>query len=329
MLPAIREQPPAAGSRDVAGAWVAAIYSHNERRARDFANTHAIIHAGADLPALLRRPELHCVYVASHPRHHAEAVLAALEADKHVLCEPPLALDYEEAAQLARMAEHRGLVLALNYAWRAVAAVNQVHELLATDAIGELLGGSLRNTAYLQPGQQTWRIQRNGGGVLWHRTLHDLDLLRFLLRANLREVYGHTGRSLYQAEVEDDLIGHVTLTGGLTVQLHDSFVLPYAPVQLELFGTQGAIQALNCGPAGAEQANLLVQRRSSVEQPPVPYVNPYRAAVARFVAAVRGLAPPLADAQDELQNLAALTAMRESADAGRTGGSPSKPVPAY
>lgn len=315
MLAAIREQPPVAGTRDVAGAWVPALYSHNERRAREFAARHAIIHFAAEIEPLLGRAEVQCVYVGNHPRHHAETVLAALAAHKHVLCEPPLALTVAEAEPLVQMAQNRGLVLAMNYSWRATAAVHQMAELLLADGIGELLGGCVRNTAYLPPEQQTWRLQPNGGGVVWDRTLHDLDLLRFLLHLPVRAVYGHSGRSTLAAAVEDDLLGHALLAGGLAIGLYDSFLQPHAPVRVELYGTRGALAATACAP-GDQGAELLLRRGDDVQLVPLPSINAWRAGVANFLAAVRGAAPALATGADELYNLAAATAMHRSLQDG-------------
>ncbi len=314
MLAAIREQPPLPGTRDVAGAWVAALYSHNERRARDFAQRHAIIHFSDALDELLQRPEVHCVYVASHPRHHAEAVAAALQAHKHVLCEPPLALSLAEAEPLVQMAQNRGLVLALNYTWRAAPAVHAIHELLLADGIGELLGGRIRNTSYLPVERHTWRLQDRGGGVLWDRTLHDVDLLRFLLHLQVREAYAHgTQHSVTPgaAPVVEEIVGFVVLTGGCVVQLHDSFVQNHVPILVELYGANGSLAASDCGP-GNQAAEITLRRGDKVRNVAVPAVNPYRASVANFLAAVRGAAQPLASGEDELHNLAALGALERS-----------------
>jgi len=318
MLAAVREQPPLPGTRDVAGAWVAALYSHNERRARDFAQRHAIIHFSDDLEELLRRPEIHCVYVASHPRHHAETVAAALGAHKHVLCEPPLALTAAEAEPLVQMAQNRGLVLALNYTWRASGAVQAVHDLLITDGIGEVLGGRIRNTGYLPLDRQTWRLQGQGGGVLWDRTLHDVDLIRYLLHLQVRDAYAYgtyyntvPGTGPGTVPIAEEIVGFVTLTGGRVVQLHDSFVQGHVPVMLELYGANGSLVADNCAP-GSQAPELGVRRGDSVRSIAVPAVNPYRASVANFLAAVRGAADPLATGADELHNLAAMAAFEQS-----------------
>lgn len=317
MIPALRSQPPRPGTRDVAGAWVAAIHSHNERRARDFAQRHAIIHYGDNLEELLQRPEVHCVYVASHPRHHAETVAAALQAHKHVLCEPPLALTPAEAQPLVHMAQTRGLVLAMNYAWRATGAMHAIHDLLVADAIGELLGGRIGNTGYLPPDRQGWRLQGPASGVLWDRTLHDLDLLRFLLHVPAREVYARAAQWTAGAGAgPEEIVGYAVMLGGRIMQLHDSFVQNHVPITVELYGTNGSIAALHCGPLhmGAE---IRLRRGENVQDVPAPFVNPFRAGAANFLAAVRGAAPPLADGVDELQNLAAVAALARSLTEGK------------
>ncbi len=324
MLAAIREQPPLPGTRDVAGAWVVALYSHSERRAREFAQRHAIIHFSHELDTLLQRPEIHCVYVGSHPRHHAETVRAALNAHKHVLCEPPLALTAAEAEPLVQMAQNRSLVLAMNYTWRAAAAIYTLHNLLLNDSLGELLGGRIQNTRYLPVAKQTWRLQAGGGGVLWDRTLHDLDLLRFLLHVPARELYvratqsstpAAAGGQMSSEQVPEEIVGHAVLVGGRAVQLYDSFVQSHVPVAIELYGTHATAVASACAPADTE-AVLTLRRGDEVRTLPVAAVNAYRAGVANFLAAVRGTAPALATGADELHNLAALAAAEQSLAAG-------------
>lgn len=311
MVDAIWQQPPAVGSADVAGAYIVGIYSHNGHLARRFAQSFGILHAGEDLEDLLQRREVQCVYIGSHPRHHGETVRAALQAGKHVLCEPPLALELDEAEELARMAEHRSLVLGLNYSWRATAIMRRLRDLLADDAIGELLGARIQNTAFLPLEQHTWRLQKPGGGVLWDRTLHDLDLLRFLTGMATGNVYAFNTQTLLGSGVEEDVIASVHLKGGLVVQLHDSFVLPHVPVTVELYGATGTLTARRCHPASKEP-ELLLTRGDTVRQLDLEEIQPHRAAVGRFIAAVRGNGQPLATAADDRRNLAAVIAMQES-----------------
>ena len=225
-----------------------------------------------------------------------------------------LALSAAEAEPLVQVAQYRGLVLALNYTWRAVGAVQAVHDMLLADGIGEVLGGRVRNTGYLPPERQTWRLQGQGGGVLWDRTLHDVDLLRYLLHLQVREAYAYGtyfNTAPGAAPVAEEIVGFVGLTGGRVVQLHDSFVQGHVPVAVELFGANGSLVASNCGP-GSATAEITLRRGDSVRNISPPAVNPYRASVANFLAAVRGAAVPLASGADELHNLATMAAMERS-----------------
>lgn len=321
MLDAIRQQPPAPGSEDVAGAYIVGVFSHNLAQARRFADLHGIPQASDDLSSLLQKPEVRCVYVGSQPRHHADSVELALMADKHVLCEPPLACTCDVVEHLQRMAEHRGLVLALNYTWRASAAVRMLRELLEEDAVGEVLGARIQNTAFLVPHQQTWRLQPGGGGVLVDRTLRDVDLIRFLFEIPVRTVYGRStqqilGRGPGDDGVVEELLGYVGLAGGLFIQVHDSFVLPHTPTTIEIFGATGTLRAERCAVEDRNSAVTLF--RSGHERPiPLTPIQPYRAVVGRFLAAMRGETPPLTSARDEHHNLVALSAFADSLRQGQ------------
>ena len=51
------------------------------------------------------------VYIRSFPQYHYEQIRRALELGKHVLCESPLTLNYNEAEELIKMSEDKGLIL--------------------------------------------------------------------------------------------------------------------------------------------------------------------------------------------------------------------------
>ena len=55
--------------------------------------------------------EVDAVYVVSHPRYHYEHIKRALQADKHVICESPVAISADECDELFELARQRGCVL--------------------------------------------------------------------------------------------------------------------------------------------------------------------------------------------------------------------------
>lgn len=317
MIEAIWRQPPAVGSHDVAGAYAAALYSHNGRLAQRFADHHGIVLAGDDLERLLGRREIRCVYVGSHPRHHAETTRAALLAGKHVLCEPPLSIEPDECQELYSIAQHRGLVLALNYSWRATAAMRSLREQLQQDTIGEVLGGRIENTAFLPLERQTWRLTTPYGGVLWERTLHSVDLLEFLLLRTPASVRASRLQALLGSDIEEDVLSTVWLRGGLPVYLHDSLLLPHAPVTVTLFGSTGSLTAARCE-TGNSESSLTLTRGQEIQAIPQQQIDPFRASVARFLGAVRHGEPPLATALDDRRNVTTVRAIQTALQSGTT-----------
>lgn len=63
----------------------------------------------SDYNVLLKKVD--AVYITSHPSFHEEQIEAALMANKHVLCESPIALSNEKCHMLHELAKKQGLVL--------------------------------------------------------------------------------------------------------------------------------------------------------------------------------------------------------------------------
>lgn len=60
---------------------------------------------------MLADQEIDIIYNALPPAGHKQWSIAALKAGKHVLCEKPIAMDAEEAAEMVAVAEQTGRIL--------------------------------------------------------------------------------------------------------------------------------------------------------------------------------------------------------------------------
>lgn len=294
---------------------IVGVYSGRVQHARRFAQAKQIPHVFAELSELLEHRDVRCVYIGGHPRQHAQVALAAIRWGKHVLCEPPLALQIDEALDAVAAAQMRDLHIAVNYAWRAAASVQQMRTLLAGDAIGELLGGRIDNLTLLPTEQQSWRLQPEGGGVLLDRSTHDVDLLRYLLDDEIAEVQAAESLRIFgqgrAAGAEEDVYLLLSLARSrVIIHTHDSFLLPHAESRIELYGAHGSLLAPDWNSAGATRLRLLRNRQA--REYTLPDHNPYTAAANAFAAAVRGEGVPLADGAAGIQSLAVALAAAES-----------------
>src|SRR5580693_6758092 len=83
---------------------VVAVAGRTVERAREFAAAHSIERSTGDYRDLLSDPELNAVHICSPNSQHFPMAKAALEAQKHVLCEKPLASSVAEGVAMAAMA---------------------------------------------------------------------------------------------------------------------------------------------------------------------------------------------------------------------------------
>lgn len=312
-IPAIRRQPPV---EQRAGAWVASIFSHNERRGRQFADANQIPLTSLNFTDLLERHDIQAIYLGNHPRHHYAFGLATLLAGKHLFCEPPLGLSADEAQTLHETAARRGLILAVNFVARANPALRWLRQSIQENDLGDLLAGQVHNLTLLPVAQQSWRLQANGGGVLYDRTQHDLDLLRFLFADEIATVYATSGFRLLGAEertqVDEAIMGQVQLARSrLTIQLHDALFIGQRPAVVRLDGTQGSLDVEHWSFPG-RAARMIRHHREQQTELAVPQYDPFWLAIHQFQTAIRTGGAPLADGEDGWRALLALQAMQRS-----------------
>jgi predicted dehydrogenase len=122
------------------------------------------------------------------PHHlHRDAIIAAAEAGKHILCEKPLCLSVEEAADVTAAVERAGVTLMCAHNQLFSPPVAKAKEVIAAGTIGEVYEvrttDSFRND--LDPTTMGWRATAatSGGGELIDTGYHPSYLLLHLADA--------------------------------------------------------------------------------------------------------------------------------------------------
>lgn len=115
-----------------------AVASRRSGAAAAYAEKHGIARAYESYEALLDDPEIGIVYNALPPAGHKEWSIAALRAGKHVLCEKPIAMDAEEAAEMVEVASGTGRILMEAFHDRYHPAFLHLLELKTSGRLGKL-----------------------------------------------------------------------------------------------------------------------------------------------------------------------------------------------
>ncbi len=117
---------------------------------------------------------------------HLEQVEQAVQRKRHIYCEKPLAMNFEEARVMAQMARESGILTHVAFVLRYVPAVRQMKALLEAGRIGEVLNfrGHMFHSGYLDPDRpMSWRLRhsQSGGGAFADLGAHLIDLVHYLI----------------------------------------------------------------------------------------------------------------------------------------------------
>lgn len=306
------------GALRAEGHAVAVVMSGDAARGADYAARHGIPESTADLATFLALSGLDAVYISTTNEKHYPQALAAIAAGKHVLCEKPLAMTPDEAAEMVRAAEAAGVVFATNHHLRNAGAHLAIRDLIASGRIGRVLSVRVFHAVHLPPHLQGWRINDAGagGGVIPDITVHDADTVRFYLGEDPVEVVAMATASGMGEGVEDSVMSVWSMPSGAMVQTHESFTHPFAGSGVEVHGTEGSIFArgvMTQKPVGEVELVDATGRHAVAFEGHDLYAR----GIARFAAAVAGEGRPAADGVDGVKSLAVAMAVRAAARTGR------------
>jgi predicted dehydrogenase len=177
-----------------------------------------------DYQELLANPEVEAVCVTTWAAAHAEPVIAAAQAGKHILCEKPIAIRLEDADAMVEAADRAGVKFTMGYQHRFGAATPLVKQILDAGLIGNVMGLNIAGVGPSSHGAP-WFLKRelSGGGVLMDWGIYTAFSLNWWL-GPVERVYATSaifrkevmvrGELLTDLDVEDTVAAHLTFRSG-------------------------------------------------------------------------------------------------------------------
>ena len=193
LLPAIKES--GIGPIEV-------ICSAGGASARMLADKHKIPKVSTSATEVINDPNVDLVMIATPHDTHADLVVEALEAGKHVFCEKPLAMTMEELDRIEAAWEASGKVLQVGFNRRYAPAAVHAKKVLGTS------GGPLVITYRVNAGElpdSHWYKDRRFGGRLIGEACHYIDLCGFFCDDQEPEVHVF-GSGVGEPALDEDFI---------------------------------------------------------------------------------------------------------------------------
>lgn len=313
MAPAIRAAP---------GTRLVAVLSRDMERAAAFAKQFGIAHAHDSLQSLLGNPEVDVVYVASPNGLHAAHAIAAAQAGKHVFCEKPLALSMDACRDIQSACRANGVQLGLGVMYRQHLAHRKARALVADGVLGEVQQAQIRLGVAWQERQPDWYADAAlaGAGVLYMAGVHRIDLLRFVLGSEVREVSAMVGEHTAARPWDEWAAALLRFDNGVRASMDLDIRLPNGNSDLEVHGTRGSLVVTGSTTSwwGGGGGELLLKTGAVTERHQFDKVDLYRAQVEDFNRAIAEGGAPAGGGHDGLACAQVCLAMLESSRSGRT-----------
>jgi myo-inositol 2-dehydrogenase/D-chiro-inositol 1-dehydrogenase len=261
----------------------------NVAAARAVAEQAPGAYATEDAAQLLADPAIDAVLICSATDTHAPLIMAAAAAGKQIFCEKPIDFALEKIdAALAAVAQ-AGVKLQIGFNRRFDANYARVR---AAVAAGEIGTPHLMHLISRDPAPPPLAYIRVSGGIFLDMTIHDFDMARFLLGADVTEVYAAAGVLIDPAIGEagdlDTALVTLKFENGALAVIDNSRQAAYGYDQrVEVLGSRGSVATQNNFPNSAVISTAQgLQRDLPYHFFMQRYTESYVAELAAFVSAV-------------------------------------------
>lgn len=273
-----------------------------------------------DPAALFGDPEIDAVLICSSTDTHADLVIDAARAGKHIFCEKPVDLTLEKVVAALAAVRKAGVKLQVGFNRRFDHNFARARQHVAAGAIGT---PHLVKIASRDPAPPPVSYIAVSGGIFLDMMIHDFDMARFQAGSEVVEVYASgavlVDEAIGKAGDVDTAVVTLRFANGAIGVIDNSRKAVYGYDQrLEVFGSKGSVVAENDLP---NTVKVLTETEVTTDKPLYFFLERYRDSylneLGAFFAAVAGEAEVPVTGEDGLRDLVVAMAARTSLREGR------------
>jgi len=201
-----------------------------------------------DIEEVLKDDEIHFIDICTPNDAHFDIVKKAAQYGKAIYCEKPLAANYSDAVEMAKIVKEKNIINSVALVYRFMPVLTLLKRELEKETIGKIIDFKVRtyHDSYLnEKKKDTWRTGKNsGGGALLDLGVHLIDMIQFTM-GEIEEVEAKT-RIFFEDRAEVDEIANCDfiLKGGIRGSLEVSRIFTERE-QIDdyvVYGSHGSIK---------------------------------------------------------------------------------------
>lgn len=277
-----------------------------------FAETHGCRPASS-YDEILADPEVEAVLIATPHSTHADLVVQAAAAGKHVLCDKPFTLTVAEAKRATQAAADAGVVLQVGHNRRRQPANRRLKQMIDDGDLGMVhyAEANLSHPKGLNP-RGGWRgePEESPAGGMTGLGVHMADNLIYLLGTPAR-VQAFSRRTIGVSRLDDVTTANIEFENGALAYLATSMVIPDI-ARTSVWGTKAA--AMN----EWDGAQFSVQQAGEqhITQLDIEQLDTVKDEIEEFASNVRTGSVPETGGPEAIEVVAVLEGIVESAAQG-------------
>jgi len=238
--------------------------------------------------------EIDAVLICSSTDTHADFIVQAAQAGKHIFCEKPIAHSLKQIDRALAAVKQAGVKLQIGFNRRFDANFMRVRHAVASGEIGT---PRLMHIISRDPAPPPISYVRVSGGMFLDMTIHDFDMARFLIGDEVDEIYT-AGAVMVDPAIGaagdlDTALIVLRFRNGVIATIDNSRQAAYGYDQrVEILGSAGKIETANCYPNQAVvSTGKEVRRDLPMNFFMDRYTESFAAELRAFVEAVRESRP--------------------------------------
>jgi myo-inositol 2-dehydrogenase/D-chiro-inositol 1-dehydrogenase/scyllo-inositol 2-dehydrogenase (NAD+) len=200
-----------------------------------------------DYRNVLADDSVDAVVIVTPTKYHCEIAIEAAKAGKHILCEKPMAMTYDECEQMEQAVEQYGVKLQLAFMRRFDQSFMEAKRVVDSGAIGDVVMARSNTRGPSIPQPWMYDISKSNG-PLAEVNSHDIDTLRWFTGSEFQSLYAIGGNYRCPDAVKefpdfyDNVILSASFENGMQGMIDGAQGVLYGyDARVEILGTRGCV----------------------------------------------------------------------------------------
>lgn len=265
---------------------------------------------------VLQDASIDAVVLATPAVTHYRMAKEALECDKDVYAEKPLALRESEGVQLVELADRRKRILMVGHILQYHPAVRKLKQLITAGTLGRI--------EYLYSNRLNIGKIRTEENILWSFAPHDISVTLGLLDEQPTQVHCSGGTYLSQ-NVADVTLSALSFPSGVRAHIFVSWLHPFKEQRLVVVGSEKMAVFNDMDPNKLQlyshklewKSRTPVAVKADAEIVLIENYEPLREECSHFLECIRSRRTPITDGREGVRVLRVLNACQESLESNK------------